>query len=140
CELAGVDPSGYRPWADGESLVPLMTGGQRQTPVWMEYAAEGSIAPMVAIRDGRFKFVHCEADPPQLFDLATDPHELRNLAGEPARKADIDRWLAMVRDRWDMAAFDAAVRESQARRWIVYPALRNGAFYPWDFQPLQVAS
>ena len=39
-----------------------------------------------------------------------------------------------------MAAFDAAVRESQARRWVVYPALRNGAYYPWDFQPLQKAS
>jgi hypothetical protein len=32
------------------------------------------------------------------------------------------------------------VRESQARRWVVYPALRNGAYYPWDFQPLQKAS
>ena len=39
-----------------------------------------------------------------------------------------------------MAGFDAAVRESQARRWVVYPALRNGAYYPWDFQPLQKAS
>jgi choline-sulfatase len=39
-----------------------------------------------------------------------------------------------------MAAFDAAVRESQARRRVVYPALRNGAYYPWDFQPLQKAS
>ena len=37
-------------------------------------------------------------------------------------------------------AFDAEVRESQARRWVVYPALRNGAYYPWDFQPLQKAS
>ena len=36
--------------------------------------------------------------------------------------------------------FDAAVRESQARRWVVYPALRNGAYYPWEFQPLQKAS
>ena len=49
-------------------------------------------------------------------------------------------FMAKVRARWDMAAFDAAVRESQARRWVVYPALRNGAYYPWDFQPLQKAS
>jgi choline-sulfatase len=32
------------------------------------------------------------------------------------------------------------VRESQARRWVVYEALRNGAYYPWDHQPLQKAS
>ena len=24
--------------------------------------------------------------------------------------------------------------------WIVYPALRNGTYYPWDHQPLQKAS
>ena len=28
----------------------------------------------------------------------------------------------------------------QARRWVVYQALRNGAYFPWDFQPLQKAS
>jgi choline-sulfatase len=48
--------------------------------------------------------------------------------------------MEKVHSRWDMAAFDAAVRESQARRWVVYPALRNGAYYPWDFQPLRNAS
>ena len=49
-------------------------------------------------------------------------------------------FMAQVRARWDMARFDAEVRESQARRWVVYEALRNGAYYPWDFQPLQKAS
>jgi choline-sulfatase len=36
--------------------------------------------------------------------------------------------------------FDAQVRESQARRLVVYEALRNGSYYPWDYQPLQLAS
>jgi choline-sulfatase len=40
----------------------------------------------------------------------------------------------------DLAEFDAAVRESQARCWIVYDALRNGDYFPWDYQPLQKAS
>ena len=31
------------------------------------------------------------------------------------------------------------VRE-QAGRWVVYEALRNGHYYPWDYQPLQKAS
>ena len=39
-----------------------------------------------------------------------------------------------------MAALDAAVRESQARRHVTYAALRNGAYYPWDYQPLKRAS
>ncbi len=32
------------------------------------------------------------------------------------------------------------VRKSQAKRWVVYESLRNGAYYPWDYQPLQKAS
>jgi choline-sulfatase len=41
---------------------------------------------------------------------------------------------------WDLPAYDAEVRQSQARRHVVYEALRNGAYYPWDYQPLQKAS
>ena len=140
CDLAGIDLSDIAPWTDGQSLLPLAQGEQRTVPVLMEYAAEGSYAPLVAIRDGRFKFVHCEIDPPQLFDLESDPQELSNLAVDPTRAGLVASFMAKVRARWDMAAFDAAVRESQARRWVIYPALRNGAYYPWDFQPLQKAS
>ena len=42
--------------------------------------------------------------------------------------------------RWDLERYDAEVRESQARRLVVYDALRNGAYYPWDYQPLRAAS
>ena len=138
--LAGIDIAEVAPWTDGEDILPLGSGGRRSGPVPMEYAAEGSYAPLVAIRDGRFKFVHCEIDPPQLFDLESDPRELTNLASDPAHADRVSGFMQMVRTRWDMAQFDSAVRESQARRWVVYEALRNGAYYPWDFQPLQKAS
>ena len=140
CEIAGIELGGIAPWTDGQSLLPLVGGAARAEPVLMEYAAEGSIAPLVAIRDGKYKFVHCEIDPPQLFDLESDPRELKNLAADPAHAGLVAEFRANVRARWDMGKFDAAVRESQARRWVVYPALRNGAYYPWEFQPLQKAS
>ncbi|WP_127596616.1 choline-sulfatase [Nitratireductor alexandrii] len=140
CALAGADMDAIAKWTDGQSLAPLLAGGTRSAPVLMEYAAEGSYAPLVAIRQGRFKFVHCELDPPQLFDLDADPLETVNLAERPDHAETVGRFMGMVRARWDMAGFDAAVRESQARRWVVYPALRNGAYYPWDFQPLRQAS
>ena len=140
CEIAGIELGGIAPWTDGQSLLPLVAGAPRTAPVLMEYAAEGSYAPMVAIREGRHKFVHCEIDPPQLFDLESDPGERVNLAEDPAHAGLVAEFTAKVRARWDMEKFDAAVRESQARRWVVYPALRNGAYYPWEFQPLQKAS
>ncbi|MGX8008844.1 choline-sulfatase [Mesorhizobium sp. ORM8.1] len=140
CDLAGIDIAAIAPWTDGQSLLPLANGGQRTAPVLIEYAAEGSYAPLVAIREGKYKFVHCELDPPLLFNLETDRLERDNLADDPANAALVAAFMEKVRARWDMAGFDAAVRESQARRWVVYPALRNGAYYPWDFQPLQKAS
>lgn len=138
--LAGIDLAEIKPWTDGFDLSCLSMGAERPDAVFMEYAAEGSVAPLVAIRQGRWKFVHCEVDPPQLFDLAADPDELTNLAADPAHAETVEAFLKQVRQRWDMERFDAEVRESQARRCVVYEALRNGAYFPWDYQPLQRAS
>ena len=139
-DLAGVDLAEIAPWTDGESLLPVALGAGRSGPVRMEYVAEGSIAPMAALRDERFKLVVSAADPAQLFDLRADPSELSNLAFDPAHEADLERLSALAGTLWDMDAYDREVRESQARRHVVYRGLRNGAYYPWDFQPLQRAS
>jgi choline-sulfatase len=106
----------------------------------MEYAAEASEAPLVGIRDGKWKYVRCDLDPEMLFDLDADPLELTNRAEDPACAETLARLRALAEARWDLGAFDAEVRESQARRWIVYEALRNGSYFPWDFQPLRAAS
>jgi choline-sulfatase len=139
-ELVGIDLGDIAPWTDGTSLVPLAEGGTREAPVHMEYAAEGTYAPLVSIREGAWKYNHCEIDPPQLFNLDDDPDEMHNLALDPSYDAILAEFNRKVMARWDMARFDAEVRESQARRLVVYEALRNGAYYPWDYQPLQVAS
>lgn len=139
-ELAGIDLAEVAPWTDGESLVPLMRGTGGRGPVAMEYAAEASVAPIVALVDGDWKYVRCPVDPEQLFDLGTDPAERRNRAGDPDAAGVLARMRALAEARWDLAAYDAEVRESQARRHAVWPALRNGAYFPWDFQPLQRAS
>ena len=139
-ELAGVSLAEVMPWTDGESLVPLATGGRRESPVAMEYAAEGSEAPLVCLRKGRWKHVRCALDPDLLFDLEADPAERHDLAADPAHAGTLARLRAASEARWDLAAYDAEVRASQARRWVVYEALRNGAYFPWDYQPLQKAS
>ncbi len=139
-EMAGVALDADAGSLDGESMLPLAGGAARRAPVLMEYAGEGSYAPLVSIRDGRFKFTHCELDPPQLFDLDADPQELTNLAEDAAETARVENYMAQVRARWDLERFDAEVRESQARRWIVYEALRQGDYLPWDHQPELKAS
>ena len=140
CDLVGVPSQNVTPWSDGESLVGLAQGSTRDTPVAMEYAAEASDAPLVGLRDGRWKYVRCTLDPEQLFDLDADPDEQVNRAHDPAAAEALARLRAMANARWDLPRFDAEVRESQARRLTVYPALRAGSYYPWDYQPLRAAS
>lgn len=140
CDLAGVSMEDVAPWTTGESLVPLGQGGERTSPVAMEYAAEASYAPMVSLRYGKWKYNRCLLDPDQLFDLEADPHELTNLAEASEHQGTRQTLRAKSEARWDLEKFDAEVRESQARRWVVYDALREGGYYPWDYQPLQKAS
>jgi choline-sulfatase len=140
CDLAGLSMQEVAPWTAGESLIPLTTGVKRQTPVRMEYAAEASYAPMVSLRQDQWKYNRCALDPDQLFDLENDPRELVNLADDPEHADILTRFRQLADGYWDLDQFDDQVRRSQARRWIVYEALRNGAYSPWDYQPLQKAS
>lgn len=125
---------------DGEDLVAIIQRGSRLRPVAMEYAAEASCAPMVSLRVDRWKYNRCAADPEQLFDMDADPHELSNLAAQNQHGATLARLRELSDQLWDIDRFDAEVRQSQARRHVVYQALRNGAYFPWDHQPLQKAS
>ena len=139
-DLAGVSMEEVMPWTAGESLVGLGQGAQRTTPVAMEYAAEGSYAPLVSLRSEQWKYNCCSLDSDQLFDISADPQEKNNLADDPAYASVVESFRQQAKARWDLDAYDAQVRESQARRWVVYEALRHGDYYPWDYQPLQKAS
>lgn len=127
---------------DGRSLVPLLEGEAEDDSATVvgEYFAESVLSPMVMIRRGPWKFIHTPSDPDQLFDLAHDPLELVNLAGEPEHAATVDGFRAEVAARWDLDAVDRAVRESQRARLALFRALQQGAPFPWDFQPARAAS
>jgi choline-sulfatase len=140
CDLAGCDMDEVAGWTEGESLLPFANGSIRTNAVLMEYAAEASYAPLISIRKGSFKYNRCDIDPEQLFDLESDPNELHNLASSQNFSEELTEFQRISEAKWDLASFDKEVRKSQAQRWIVYESLRNGEYYPWDFQPLKKAS
>lgn len=140
-ELAGADPSKLACPIDGVSLVSLAQGQeQADRLVRAEYCAEGSVAPMIMLRQGRFKFNYCEADPLQLFDLEADPKELNNLATNPAYADVLQGFQQALKAHWDLERFKQDVMHSQACRHLVDSANRKGKFKSWDYQPLQDAT
>ena len=140
CDLAGVSMESIKPWTQGESLIPISNGVVRTSPVAMEYAAETSYAPLVSIQNGKFKYNQCKLDLEQLFDLENDPDEMNNLVGQPEYTKILSEFREMADQKRNLDRFDEEVRRSQARRWIVYDALKNGQYFPRDYQPLKQAS
>ena len=119
----------------GRSLVPLCEGAEEDRTVYGEYMAEGSCAPIVMIRRGHLKFVHCPADPDQLYDLAADPQERVNLVEDPAWGVTVAGFRAEVAHHWDLDQLRDDVLADQARRRLISTALRSGSFTPWDYTP-----
>jgi choline-sulfatase len=125
---------------DGHSLRGHLTGQGGHDAAFGEYMGEGTIAPIIMIRRGNHKFIHCPADPDQLFDLRTDPDERTNLATNPAYATLVDTYRTEIAQRWNIPAIHADVLASQARRRFVNRALREGIYQPWDYQPMVDAS
>ena len=118
----------------------MLGGGDAHPPVLGEFLAEGAIAPVVMVRRDALKFVHCPADPDQLYDLRADPDERVNLASDPAHAGAVAGFRAAVARRWDLPRLGADVLASQRRRRLVSQALQQGAQTPWDHQPVRDAS
>jgi choline-sulfatase len=128
-ELAGdgkANPSVTQ--LEGRSLVPHLQGRGGHDEVLGEYLAEGAIAPIVMVRTGSHKFIHSPADPDQLYDLAEDPDERRNLAAS-ATDPTARRFLERVQRSWSLDALHRDVLASQKRRAVVDAAMRIAGFF-----------
>jgi arylsulfatase A-like enzyme len=100
----------------GRSLVPLLKG--RTPKDWRtsfyyqsyEYPVPHHVRPHHGVVTGRYKVVHF--DPPdapywELFDLKTDPHELRSVYDDPTYApvvANLKRELDRLRADWKVPA------------------------------------
>jgi arylsulfatase A-like enzyme len=82
---------------DGVNLVPYLTGKSKTPPHdRLFWRTEGGRAR--AVREGRWKFVQFKDKPAELYDLATDIGESRDLA---AREPQIARRLSLALGAWD---------------------------------------
>ncbi|TDZ20296.1 Choline-sulfatase [Colletotrichum orbiculare MAFF 240422] len=142
CDLVGTKPAPGLPM-DGVSLLPHLEGKEGHDKVYAEYTGEGTVSPLMMIREGPWKFIHCPADGTQLFNLEHDPLELVNLASSKAAKtldaeakARLEEYTAETKAKWDFDAITEEVLQSQRKRRLVWAALTKGAFTSWDYDPI----
>jgi choline-sulfatase len=120
---------------DGKSLYPALLNEAAADEVFGEYMGEGTISPVVMIRRGRYKYVLSLVDPPQLFDLESDPLELHNLAEEENHATLSSDFKQEALTKWNLPQIHSLVIQSQRQRRICWEALQEGAWEPWDYQP-----
>ena len=83
----GLDNAEALPGRPGRSLLEIAASpADPERPVFSEYHAVGSDTGAFMFRRGRWKYHHYVRFAPELFDLGSDPEELRNLAADPRQK------------------------------------------------------
>jgi arylsulfatase A-like enzyme len=109
CALAGYKPEKDLKW-DGRDIWPMLTGQvaapETRTLYWLGPGRESS-----AVRQGDWKLVVSKGDNEELFNLADDPGEKKNLAAQlPNRVAELKKLMMQQAARDN----DAAVKEKPA--------------------------
>lgn len=140
-EIAGGDESILGEPVDGRSLMPLARGEADPVDEAIgEYCAEMTPYPVFMIRRGPYKYIHCDPDPAQLYDVPADPLEMTNLATDPNFGDVASAFAAEVAWRWNSEALRAQVIRTQKSRRALHAAMEAGAGAHWDYNPPSDAS
>jgi choline-sulfatase len=121
---------------DGKSVIPLMEGERdRNRTIFAEIHSGGVTIACFMVRQADFKYIHTTGYAPQLYDLAKDPKEWNNLAGQPEYQ-EVERKLhALLVANFDPDQIERDVQESLARRRLLKGAMDATGLPNWDYQP-----
>lgn len=132
-DVGGATPPQWIDPIDGASLVPALNGYDVPSrAVVCEYTDMGVRAPCRMVRRDRYKYVYVHREPPLLYDLADDPFELVNLAGNSRYSVIEEELRHTALANWSPDSLQAAVLASQARRRFVKEATAD-APVDWNF-------
>ncbi len=126
---------------DGRSLMPLARGEPDPVNEAIgEYCAEMTPYPVIMIRRGEYKYIHCDCDPPQLYHVTRDPLEKDNLAAHADYAEIAQRFASEISARWDGEALRQQVIATQKARRALAQAMQTGSLDHWDYNPPSDAS
>jgi len=113
-EATGIPASEADRDLPGTSLIQIANGPEGPERVaFSEYHAARSPSGSFMIRKGRYKYIEYVGYEPELFDLASDPEEIRDLAGRPAYAATVASMQQALRGIVEPEAADRAANDAQ---------------------------
>ncbi|WP_170335771.1 choline-sulfatase [Ruegeria arenilitoris] len=140
-EIAGGSKAMFGEPVDGRSLMPLARGEVDPVDEAIgEYCAEMTPYPVFMIRSGPLKYIHCDPDPPQLYDLSIDPLEKRNRATDPDYADHASHFATRVSQRWDSEKLRSDIIATQKSRRALHVAMEANPGESWDYNPPRDAS
>lgn len=118
------------PWID-ETFAEYCT---EATPAW----TGGIAVRQRMVRQGRYKLVHYDGYRPQLFDLADDPLESRDRAGEGRYGSVVQALTARVLADWDPRRIESFMRARELDKAVIGAWARQtrpASSYLWEMKP-----
>ena len=137
-EGAGLAPNEADRALPGVSLFGAMRGEESARPVFAEYHAAGSSSGSFLLREGDLKLVYHVGLPAQVFDLAADPQELRDLVADGTGQEIAARLERALRKICDPEEVDARARRDQkakAEFWGGREAILKAANFAYTPPP-----
>lgn len=113
-EATGVSPTADEDSLPGRSLFQIAAEADDDLRIgFSEYHAVGAESGAYMLTRGRWKYHYYVGYPPELFDLATDPEESHDLAGDPAHADVLESFEAALRSMLDPEAVDRRAKDDQ---------------------------
>jgi len=145
CIPATLADAAGAPWNGfGRSLLPI---ARDPDAPWEDLAVSENCATVTdpiptaetviqrMVRDGRYKLCYYDGMRPQLFDLANDPDELEDLAGDPAHRGALDQLMTRLHEGWDPDSIRTALEARERDKAILRAWARETRppeSYRWD--------
>lgn len=113
-ECCGVAPEADDLDLPGKSLFQMaIEPDDPQRPLLTQYHAAGAASGAFMLRRGNLKYLYYVGYRPQLYDLARDPEELRDVSSDPEYRDALNRLGRELRSLIDPEAIDAQAKADQ---------------------------
>jgi choline-sulfatase len=113
-DCCGITPRSEDGDLPGKSVFQMAAGpDDPDRPLMTQYHAAGAASGAFMLRRGKMKLLYYVGCPPQLYDLARDPEELRDVSRDPAYRDTLKRMESALRGMIDPEAIDAQAKSDQ---------------------------